>query len=79
MSGCMRHFLWVGPLAAGFAFAAVFTLQATITIGDAFIHATRLKPIASQEPGLDAPRTFEERWASSTDWHGLRTADSTRE
>ncbi len=75
MTGCMRRLWWVGPLVAGFAFATIMTVQATITIGDAVIHATSIKPITL----LESPRTFEERWTFSTNWQGLRTAVSTRE
>jgi len=75
----MRGLWWVGPLIAGFAFATVMTVQATITIGDAVFQAMKIKSITPQEPGRDAPRTFEERWTFSTDWQRLRTADSTRD
>jgi hypothetical protein len=79
MIGCIRSLWWVGTLVAGFAFATVVTVQATITIGDAVIHSTRSKPISAQERELDAPRTFEERWTFSSDWQKLRTAVSARE
>ncbi len=78
MKGCMKRVWWVGALVAGFAFATIMTVQATITIGDAVIHATRVKPVTSQGREVDSPRTFEERWTFSTEWQGLRTAVSAR-
>jgi len=79
MTGCMRRLCWVGPLVAGFAFATIMTVQATITIGDSVIHAMSIKPITSQERYLNSPRTFEGRWTFSTDWQALRMAVSNRE
>ena len=79
MMACLKRVWWAGPLVVGFAVAAITTIQVTITIGDAFIRATRIKPITLPEPGVHAPRTFEERWTSPSDWKAFRTEDSTRE
>ena len=62
MIGILKRSWWLGPFVVTFAVATIATVQATITIGGAVIHATSAKPPASQDPQLYAASSFEERW-----------------
>ncbi len=81
MIGSLKRRWWFGPFVAGFAIAAILTIQATITIAGAVIHATSAKRLTWQEPEPNSPRSFEERWqpAFSTNWQRLRTTVSIHE
>jgi len=78
MIGILKRSWWLGPFVVSFAVATIATVQATITIGGAVIHATSAKPPASQDPQLYAASSFEERWPPvfSTTWQRLPRAVS---
>jgi hypothetical protein len=78
MIGILKRSWWLGPFVVSFAVATIATVQATITIGGAVIHATSAKPPVSQDPQLYAASSFEERWppAFSTSWQRLPRAVS---
>jgi hypothetical protein len=79
--GGLKRRWWLGLSVAGFTIAAIATVQAIITIASAFIHAASIKPLTLQEPRLDPPPSFEERWqtAFSINWQRPPTAVSMHE
>jgi hypothetical protein len=78
MIGILKRSWWLGPLVVSFAVATIVTVQATITIAGAVIHATSAKPPASQDLQVNVASSFEERWPPtlSTNWQRLPRAVS---
>ncbi len=73
MFGILKRGWWLGSFIISFAIATVATLQATITIAGAFMHASSIKQFSSQDLQLNTTGNFEERWlpALSTNWQHL--------
>jgi hypothetical protein len=78
MIGILKRSWWLGPLIASFAVATIVTVQATITIAGAVVHATSAKPPASQDLQLMAASSFAERWQPtfSINWQRFPTTVS---